>query len=190
MNRSFVATVVSLTVSGIAHADVMAGEDKARLCSLFCHNNERYAGSLAPLLEGQPAPYLYNQLKAFKEKRRANTGMDVTTSTMTEDDMRDISEFFAAQPIPATPFKPDPRKVAIGGLRAQDLKCAGCHQPDYKGKDQFPRLAGQWQDYLAAELKNFRTGRRAHGAASATDAAMNPPPEETEDLVHYFAQLK
>jgi cytochrome c553 len=114
MNHSFIATVVSLTVSGIAHADVTAGKDKARLCSLFCHNNERYAGSLAPLLEGQPAPYLYNQLKAFKEKRRANTRMDVPTSSMTEDDMRDISEFFAAQPIPATPFKPDPSKVAIG----------------------------------------------------------------------------
>jgi cytochrome c553 len=142
MNHSFIATVVSLTVSGIAHADVTAGEDKARLCSLFCHNNERYAGSLAPLLEGQPAPYLYNQLKAFKEKRRANTGMDVPTSSMTEDDMRDISEFFAAQPIPATPFKPDPSKVAIGRQSAQDLKCAGCHQSDYKGKINFPSSLG------------------------------------------------
>src|SRR5438552_13701390 len=154
MNRPFVAMVSSVLLSGVANADIKAGEEKARLCSLFCHDNGSHDGGLAPLLEAQPALYLYVQLKAYKESRRSGGGMDINTSALSEQDMRDISEFFAAQELPPTPFRPDPAKVALGRQTAQDLKCASCHQSDYKGKDEIPGLAGQWWDYVTAQLKN------------------------------------
>ena len=192
MNRWLVAVVASLmsSSSGNAYADVKAGEEKTRLCSLFCHNNGSHDGGLAPLLEGQPARYLYTQLQAFKEKRRPTGGMDVPASSMTDEDMHDISDYFAAQQLPATPFNPDPTKVALGRQSADELQCARCHQTDYKGRDQFPRLAGQWWDYTTAQLKDFRSGRRPHGTAAATDIVMNPDTEQSENLAHYFSQLK
>ena len=109
---------------------------------------------------------------------------------MTEEDMRDISEYFAAQEVPITPFNPDANKVALGRQSADDLRCARYHQPDYKGKDQFPRLAGQWWDYMTAQLKDYRSGRRAHGTAAATDITMNPGAGQSENRAHYFSTLK
>lgn len=191
MTGALVAMIAGLMSSSASvAADMKAGEEKTRLCSLFCHNDGSHDGGLAPLLEGQPAAYLFTQLKAFKEKRRPTGGMDVPASSMTDEDMHDISEYFAAQQLPVTSFNPDPRKVALGHQSADELQCARCHQPDYRGKDQFPRLAGQWWDYTTAQLKDFRSGRRSHGTAVANDIAMNPDAEQSENLAHYFSQLK
>ena len=192
INRFLVAMAASLMswISSDASADVKAGEQKAYLCSLFCHNNGSHDGGLAPLLEGQPAPYLFSQLKAFKEKRRPTSGMDVPASSMSDEDMHDISDYFAAQQIPIITFDADPEKVSLGRQTADELQCARCHQPDFKGKDQIPRLAGQWWDYMTAQLNDFRLGRRAHGIAAATDIAMNPGREQSENLAQYLSQLK
>jgi len=189
MNLALMLAALSVLFPAVARADVKVGEEKSRLCS-FCHDNGSHDGGLAPLLEAQPAPYLFGQLKAFKDKRRVGGGMNTNTSTMTDEDMRDISEYFAAQELPLTPFKSDPVKVALGRQTADDLKCAACHGPNYLGRNEIPRLAGQWWDYMSAQLKNFRTGRRSHGGANATDVARNPGLSEAENLAHYFAQLK
>ena len=185
----FLLVALTVTLPRIAHADTNAGEDKSRLCDI-CHNNGSHDEGQAPLLEGQPAQYLFIQLKAFKDKRRVTGGMDINTSGMTEEDMRDISEYFAAQELPQTPFKPDSAKVALGRQTADDLKCGSCHGSSYKGQDNVPRLAGQWWSYIAAELRNFRTGRRSHGGAEATDVMRNPGSQDATNLAHYFAQLK
>ena len=55
--------------SGVAFADAKSGEAKSFLCDL-CHNTGTY-GEAAPILQGQPAPYLVLQLQAFKDKKRA-----------------------------------------------------------------------------------------------------------------------
>ena len=180
---------LTVTPPRMAHADTKAGEDKSRLCDI-CHNNGSHDEGQAPLLEGQPRQYLFIQLKAFKDKRRVTGGMDINTSGMTDEDMRDISEYFAAQEVPQTSFKPDSTKVALGRQTADDLKCGSCHGSSYKGHDEVPRLAGQWSTYILAELKNFRTGRRSHGDAEATDAMRNPGAQDATNLAHYFAQLK
>ena len=109
-SKFFLLAALTATLPSMARADTKAGEDKSRLCDI-CHNNASHDGGLAPLLQGQPAQYLFIQLKAFKDKRRATGGMDINTSGMTEEDMRDIGEYFAAQELPQTPFKPDPAKV-------------------------------------------------------------------------------
>jgi cytochrome c553 len=86
-----------------------------------------------------------------------------------------------------TPFRPDPAEVALGGQKAAELGCASCHQADYAGRGDVPRLAGQWYDYLGAQLKNFRSGTRAHGDAAPADARRNPTVEDGDSLVHFLA---
>ena len=109
--------------------------------------------------------------------------MQINTSGMSAEDMRDIAEYFALQKQPRTIFRADPAKAAQGKARAEQLECASCHQADYFGKDNSPRLAGQWPDYLRVQFKNFRTGARSHGLAAATDAKRNPTVEDAEVLV-------
>jgi cytochrome c553 len=43
--------------------------------------------------------------------------------------------------------------------------CAGCHGPAGAGLPvQYPRLAGQYADYTASQLKIFRSQERANDA--------------------------
>ena len=168
--------------SGVAFADAKSGEAKSFLCDL-CHNTGTY-GEAAPILQGQPAPYLVLQLQAFKDKKRAGV-MQTNASGMSTEDMRDIAEYFAAQKPFRTPFRPDPSKVVFGRQRANELGCASCHQSDYSGRD-VPRLAGQWYGYLGAELKNFRTGNRAHGNAPPGDTVRNPTAEDADVQVQFL----
>ena len=143
-----------------------------------------------PLLQAQPAPYLEAQLHAFKDGRRKDDAMQTNTSGMSAEDMRDIAEYFALQKQPRTTFRADPAKAAQGMARAVQLECGSCHQADYFGKDNSPRLAGQWPGYLRVQFKNFRTGARSHGLAAATDAKRNPTVEDAEVLAHFFAMLQ
>jgi cytochrome c553 len=51
-----------------------------------------------PNLAGQNELYLYNQLRAFRDGRRAHKEMLYMSRTMTEDDMRALAAFFANLP--------------------------------------------------------------------------------------------
>jgi cytochrome c553 len=115
--------------------------------------------------------------------------METNASTMSGEDMRDIAEYLAGQRQPQTPFRPDAAK-ALGKQKADQLDCASCHQADYFGKDDTPRLAGQWADYLMTQFKNFRSNARSHGSAAATDTTRNPTVEDGELLAHFFAALR
>jgi cytochrome c553 len=56
------------------------------------------------------------------------------------------------------------RKLYRGGNAANGLAaCAGCHSPNGAGiPAQYPRLASQHAEYVAAQLKAFRAGDRAN----------------------------
>jgi cytochrome c553 len=56
------------------------------------------------------------------------------------------------------------RKLYRGGNPSNSVAaCAGCHAPNGSGiPTQYPRLAGQHADYIAAQLKAFRAGDRAN----------------------------
>jgi cytochrome c553 len=93
MHRSAILVgVLGAIVHGAALADAKAGEGKAILCDL-CHNAGDHDGGLAPLLQAQSAPYLEAQLRAFKDGRRKGGGMETNASAMSDEDMRDISEY-------------------------------------------------------------------------------------------------
>jgi cytochrome c553 len=50
--------------------------------------------------------------------------------------------------------------MALGEKIAADGKCGTCHGPDFKGKGDVPRLAGQHSVYLIRQLKDMQTGAR------------------------------
>ena len=56
-----------------------------------------------------------------------------------------------------------------GGNAASGVPaCAGCHGPAGAGlPGQYPRLAGQYAEYVAAQLKAFKEGGRANDANGA-----------------------
>ncbi len=52
--------------------------------------------------------------------------------------------------------------------------CASCHGPEAKGNGDFPRLAGQLDDYIISKLTNWTKERGQNPAEPDTSAIMAP----------------
>lgn len=85
--------------------------------------------------------------------------------------------------------------IAAGKKKAQ--VCAACHGADGNAVDpQYPRLAGQYQDYLTQALREYRSGDRAHpdmgihrNNAIMQGMVANLSDQDIEDIAGYFSSL-
>ena len=108
-------------------------------------------------------------------------------ANLSDDDMRNLAAYFAAQK-PKPGAAKDRALVAAGQklYRGGDSEtgvpaCSGCHSPDGAGiPAQYPRLAGQHGEYTVAQLKAFRS-RRARQRSQRDDAHDRRPPDRQGD---------
>jgi cytochrome c553 len=91
---------------------------------------------------------------------------------LSDQDMRDVAAYFGAQQTkPGAARHPDTLDQGRKLWRAGDLSkglpaCAGCHGATGAGLPaQYPRLGGQYPEYLEAQLKAFRAGERRNDAS-------------------------
>ncbi len=180
---------VSHAAEAVAKPDAAKGEelyvngDMARgvISCASCHGE---AGNsvipMNPNLAGQPYEYLVKQLLDFKPKGDAppvRNGADGAPSVMapmaaplTDEDIRNVSYFLSMQALnaetaaSATKEETMERGQSIwrGGIAARGVPaCAGCHSPNGAGiPGKYPRIAGQHPDYIADQLRLFRSGDR------------------------------
>jgi cytochrome c553 len=189
-----------LAGSVYAAGDAAAGKSKSGVCA-GCHGPD--GNSFAPnfpKLAGQHENYLLKQLKEFKSGvRKDSTGMmPGMVAALSEQDMADISAFYATQKIKTGTT--DEKLLSAGqklfraGNAATDISgCMGCHGPDGAGNSaaKFPAIAGQQGDYTTKQLKDFRDGARTNDTgkmmqsvtARMTDA-------DIAALASYLAGLK
>jgi cytochrome c553 len=153
--------------------DPANGQKIATQVCAACHGVD--GNSVAPAnphLAGQHVEYLSKQLHDFKaNKDRKNAVMMSMVAPLSADDMRDVSAHYAAQkPKSGSGQNKDlvvlGQKLYRGGNAATGVPaCAACHGPNGSGlPSQYPRLAGQFADYTASQLKAFRSGERANDA--------------------------
>lgn len=70
--------------------------------------------------------------------------------------------------------------------RQKSAPCQACHGADGRGTSpQFPRLAGQYPDYLVQALMAYRTGARKNPIMAPFAAPLSPT--DMEDLAAYYA---
>lgn len=84
---------------------------------------------------------------------------------------------------------------AFGGVHAASLEagkakvvevCAACHGADGNSPTpDFPRLAGQYRDYLAKALRDYKTGQRKNAIMEGFAAALTK--DDIENLAAYYA---
>ena len=166
--------VVALTTGLVPAAAQTSGAlDLIRRECSTCHGARGI--SIAPTfpnLAGQPAPYIEVQLKAFRDRSRADPHAQAfmwgMAAQLTDGMITEMAAYFAAQP-PAAGKAADPAEVAAGkkiyeeGIEAQHVPaCQSCHQKNAAGNAVFPRLAGQHRSYLEKQLEVFATGARAN----------------------------
>jgi cytochrome c553 len=167
-----IVTMIGLSGGPMAAAQDGAMELVRKECSA-CHGP--HGVSVAPTfpnLAGQPAPYLEAQLKAFRDRSRADPHAQAfmwgMAAQLTDTMISEIATFFASQP-PAPGRTADPTEVAAGkkifeeGIEAQKVPpCKSCHGDKAQGNGPFPRLAGQHRSYLERQLEVFATNLRAN----------------------------
>ena len=73
--------------------------------------------------------------------------------------------------------------------KSKSAACAGCHGMDGNSVNpEWPKLAGQHEDYLFKQLQNFKSGDRQNALMAGQVAALNE--QDMADLAAYFSSLK
>lgn len=166
-------TAAPAFAGSLVGGDAEAGAAKAAACTA-CHGPKGNSTNPEwPKLAGQGAAYVYGQLKAFKDGSRNNPIMGAQVASMSDQDMKDVAAYFAAQTGIAGAASEELAPAGEALYRAGNTQngvpaCLGCHGPAGEGNAAaaYPRIAGQHAAYSAAQLRAYRDGQRK-GTAKA-----------------------
>jgi cytochrome c553 len=154
-----------------------------------CHGKDGHAEMPGvPSLAAQPALYLTNQLILFREGLRSSEAMSPFAKGLADPEIEALSAHYARQPRRPPAGGGTPDLMARGAALSQAMRCVVCHLPDYAGREQIARLAGQREDYLVLSMKSYRDNTR--GAADTNMAAVlyQVPDADIAALAHYLAR--
>lgn len=168
MKKLLFGLTLAISTAGFVHAgNPAAGEQKAAVCAA-CHGADGISSvGQWPNLAGQGARYLTEQTIDIRDGRRPVPEMVGIVDNLSDQDIRDISAFYAQQSANVGQAK---EELALRGrdlYRAGDIAkgipaCAACHAPNGKGNAPaaFPSVSGQNTTYAINQLKAFRSGGR------------------------------
>jgi cytochrome c553 len=172
-----------------AHAGLEEGRQKSQICAA-CHGADGNSPAPAiPSLAGQPRQFIVTSLFMFREGRRVNDAMTPFVAKLSNADLNDLAQYFAAQKLTPPSRKAEPDIVARGKAITEKNNCVQCHKADLTGQQHIPRIAGQHKDYLLEQLKGFKAATRGDFDGTMTSAAQALTPEELEPLAEYLATL-
>lgn len=182
-----------LLVAALALAAPLAGHAQQTIdTSCFaCHGpNGVSAMPLTPSLAAQPAIYVTAQLAQFVAGKRESEIMGPMAKAIPAGEARALAERIEKLPPPAAADAPDPAQMERGRAVVEREHCDSCHQPDFSGIENAPRLAHQREDYLRKALHDFRTGARVgYGEPIMPAVAAALSEREIADLAHYLAHF-
>ena len=147
-----------------------------------------------PRLAGQHANYLANQLKAFRSQSRGDPDalgyMWGMAAELDDDTIAALAAYYAAQKPEAGP-RADQAAVSRGreiyekGITAEGVPaCSSCHGADAHGTQDYPRLAGQHEQYVLKQLGSFQSNMR--NVAIMHGVALNLRSPEMQSVAAYL----
>jgi len=141
-------------------------EELAQICAA-CHgeNGIPQEQSSAPVIWGQNLGYLFFQLRDFKSGARKSDQMTPIVESLEAGELMQLAQFFSRKKWPdLRQLDPAQEVVAVAQRANAAIVCAACHQRDFTGDNNQPRLAGQTRAYLEKTMIDFRTSERANNA--------------------------
>ena len=200
MKKVIVSLVISMGITGVAFAggDAQAGKSKVATCTA-CHGPTGIGMTpLWPNLAGQGEPYLVKQITDIKEGRRPVPEMAAFVSSLSKQDIDDISAFYASQTAPKGSTPAEYVKLGESLYRGGDSKrqipaCSACHLPGGQGiaLARYPQIAGQKVEYTIKQLTDFREGNRNNDDAKIMRTiAQKLSNKEIQALAHYINGLR
>lgn len=176
-------------LTGLAHAEPVG--QRLETC-LACHGaTGQSATADIPSLGAQQPAYVLIQLYMFREGMRQADPMNTMAKGLSDDDLRAFADAIAALP------KPVPAEGSIDAARmtrarsmVQRYHCNSCHNADFAGRDNIPRVANQREDYLARTMRQYKANTRHGYDATMSDVLQSVSEAEIDDLAYYLAHLR
>jgi cytochrome c553 len=187
MRKLFAVLALALAATPVSAETI---EERAAPC-LACHGEHGQSQTEnIPSLGAQQAPYALIQIFMFREKLRTFEVMNEMTKGFTDDDLRLFSDFISKLPKPAPPADAgDPARMQRAQALVQQNRCNSCHNADFSGKDNVPRIANQREDYLAKTMREYKDNSR-HGYDGSMAEVLQPVTnDQIADLAYYIARV-
>lgn len=164
--------------------DAIAGEAKVAVCAA-CHGTDGNSSTPSfPKIAGLGEKYLFKQLKDIRDGQRNIAEMTGLLDANTDQDLLDMAAFYNNKSLQISGAKPQEvlinagikvdglslgeRIYRAGNLETNVPSCMGCHSPKGLGNEPagYPRLGGQYAEYIAKQLRHFRAGERTNDGDS------------------------
>lgn len=180
-NPQAIVALPATAAPSASHGDSQKGA--ARVEALFCGVCHGPRGRSEtpewPSLAGQDAGYLARQLALFRSGERVNLEMGPIATTLTDEDIADLSAYYATQTLPSSPSPAPDGNAAMtlyrNGDAARSIQaCADCHGASGSGDARMlaPALRAQQPTYIRSQLEAYaRRSRYKSAAPSGLDPA-------------------
>lgn len=189
-----ITTIITMLALASLASSVQAAETiEQRAVACFACHGEHGQSEMenTPSLGGQQAPYALIQIFMFREKLRAFEPMNDMTKSFTDDDLQKFSDFISKLPKPQPPADTgDPARMQRGLALAQANRCNSCHNADFSGKENVPRLANQREDYLNKTLGEYKDNTRHGYDGTMADVMGAVTKEQIPDLAYYISHYR
>ncbi|HSG77706.1 MAG TPA: c-type cytochrome [Burkholderiales bacterium] len=181
--------LAALMFSGCALAQpAKVSTERLALCGA-CHGEQgvsRIPGT--PSLAAQPSLFIENQLVLIREGvREVAAPMAEAVQGMRDAEIRALAKHYAALRPPPPADAPDPALARRARAVADKAYCGSCHLPDYSGRDQIPRLAGQREEYLLESMRAYVENRRPGGDTIMAASLYGIADADLQALAKYLA---
>lgn len=159
-------------------------EELSSTC-LGCHGvvsyNNIYPTYKVPKLGNQHKDYIVSALKAYRSGERLHPTMRAHAVNLSDVEISKIADYFSS-------FKLSEQKIQSSDIKMIDEanSCVGCHGADGNSMiPSFPKIAGQYEDYLYQALKSYQNGQRTNAIMSGIANTLNE--KQMKKLSKYFS---
>ena len=159
---------------------------------MACHGeNGKSEIENIPSLGAQQPAYVLIQLYMFREKLRTFDIMNEMTKEMSDRDLQVFADFISKLPKPTSAGDAsDATRVQRAQILIQQYRCASCHNDDFAGRDNIPRIANQREDYLVKTMQEYKDNTRHGYDATMADVLQPVTHEQIADLAYFLARLR
>ncbi len=188
--------IALLSAPAFSEGDAAAGESKAAVCAT-CHAPDgNSVSSEFPKIAGQIPGYVAAQLAAYQSGERDNAVMKALVVTLSEQDRQDIDAYYAQFTTRKASISEADVAAAERGREIYRLgssqysipACMACHGPAGDGiPSRYPKVSGQFKEYLVTTLTEFKTGKRVNEEMNAI--AFRLSAQQIEDIALYMQGL-
>ena len=198
VSGSVYAASEKAAIKAVKRGDPQAGSELVATCA-GCHGAD--GNSIVgqwPTLAGQRESYTLAQLIHVQKGERMIESMMGLLDNYSEDQLRDIAAFYAAQEAKvgqadSINFELGQRIYRAGNLSNGVPACTGCHGPQGKGVESagYPMLSGQKAEYVVTSLVAYKNGERVHSsnAKIMQGIATRLTTEEIRAVANYVSGL-